>query len=192
MIPCRRQDERDDYFEDELFFIGSGKHQDRHEVHCQPVKALGHRRQRRRHDGQKDLGGASEHGLLERVLLLQVAARTLRFAGLLQRAHSAAERPRWGGLAIFVAFALTPFVASAVSEKASEFFSPKSGDFLGFLGACAFIFAIGFLDDWKARGVKPVEWDVRNSLGSRVASGVYIILLKTRNWSAVHKINLTK
>ena len=48
------------------------------------------------------------------------------------------------------------------------------------------------LDDWKARGVKTVEWDGRNSLGSRVASGVYIILLKTRNWSAVHKINLTK
>jgi UDP-GlcNAc:undecaprenyl-phosphate GlcNAc-1-phosphate transferase len=89
------------------------------------------------------------------VLLLQVAARTLRLAGLFQRERSAAERPRWGGLAIFVAFALTPFVASAVSEKASEFFSPKSGDFLGFLGACAFIFAIGFLDDWKVLSWRP-------------------------------------
>lgn len=89
------------------------------------------------------------------VLLLQVAARTLRFAGLLQRARTAAERPRWGGLAIFVAFALTPFVASAASEKASEFFSPKSGDFLGFLGACAFIFAIGLLDDWKVLSWRP-------------------------------------
>ena len=89
------------------------------------------------------------------VLLLQVAARTLRLAGLFQRGRSAGERPRWGGLAIFVAFALTPFVASAVSEKASEFFSPKSGDFLGFLGACAFIFAIGFLDDWKVLSWRP-------------------------------------
>ena len=89
------------------------------------------------------------------VLLLQVAARTLRFAGLFQRGGGAGERPRWGGLAIFVAFALTPFVASAVSEKASEFFSPKSGDFLGFLGACAFIFAIGFLDDWKVLSWRP-------------------------------------
>ncbi len=48
------------------------------------------------------------------------------------------------------------------------------------------------LDDWRARGVKTVEWDGRNFLGSRVASGVYIILLKTQNWSAIHKINLTK
>jgi flagellar hook assembly protein FlgD len=47
-------------------------------------------------------------------------------------------------------------------------------------------------DDWTSRGVKTVEWDGRNSLGSRVASGVYIILLKTQNWSAIHKINLTK
>ena len=89
------------------------------------------------------------------VLLLQVTARTLRFAGLFQREGGDGERPRWGGLAIFVAFALTPFVASAVSEKASEFFSPKSGDFLGFLGACAFIFAIGFLDDWKVLSWRP-------------------------------------
>ena len=89
------------------------------------------------------------------VLLLQVTARTLRFAGLFQREGSAGERPRWGGVAIFVAFALTPFVASAASEKASEFFSPKSGDFLGFLGACAFIFAIGLLDDWKVLSWRP-------------------------------------
>ena len=48
------------------------------------------------------------------------------------------------------------------------------------------------LDDWKARGITTVEWDGRNALGRRVASGVYIIRLRTRSWSAVHKINLAK
>ena len=48
------------------------------------------------------------------------------------------------------------------------------------------------LDDWKVRGITTVEWDGRNALGRRVASGIYIIRLRTRNWSAVHKINLAK
>ena len=51
---------------------------------------------------------------------------------------------------------------------------------------------VTLLNDWQARGITTVEWDGRNSFGRRVASGIYIIRLQTRDWSAVHKINLAK
>ena len=89
------------------------------------------------------------------VVLLLAASRTVRLAGFFQKGRGVSERPRWGGAAIFAAFALTPFIASAVSDQASELFSPKSGDFLAFLGAGAFIFFIGFLDDWKVLSWRP-------------------------------------
>lgn len=92
---------------------------------------------------------------LAMVLLLLAVSRTVRFAGFFQESRGANEKPRWGGLAIFVAFALTPFIASAISEDAADLFSPKSGDFIAFLGACAFVFAIGFLDDWKILSWRP-------------------------------------
>ncbi len=92
---------------------------------------------------------------LAATLVLLAASRTARLAGLFREGRGMAERPRWGGAAIFLAFAVTPFVASAFSEKASDLFSPKSGDFLAFLGACAFIFAVGFLDDWKVLSWRP-------------------------------------
>ena len=80
-------------------------------------------------------------GLMAVVLLL-AASRTVHLEGFFHRGRGKAERPRWGGLAIFIAFALTPFIASAISEKAADLFEPRSGDFLLFLGACAFVFAI--------------------------------------------------
>lgn len=92
---------------------------------------------------------------LTATLLLMAASRTARLAGLFHEGRGASERPRWGGVAIFLAFALTPFIASAISDRASELFSPKSGDFLAFLAACALIFAVGFLDDWKVLGWRP-------------------------------------
>jgi UDP-GlcNAc:undecaprenyl-phosphate GlcNAc-1-phosphate transferase len=93
-------------------------------------------------------------GLVATVVLL-AASRTVRLAGFFHAGRGISERPRWGGLVILFTFAVTPFIASAVSEKASEFFSPKSGDFLAFLSACALIFAVGFLDDWKVLGWRP-------------------------------------
>ena len=59
------------------------------------------------------------------------------------------HRPKLGGIAIFLAFAVTPFIASAVSSEASAYFSPKSRDFLGFLGAAALVLATGLFDDWR-------------------------------------------
>lgn len=100
------------------------------------------------------LGLAVALGLAATLVLL-AASRTVRFAGLFNEGRGIAERPRWGGVAIFLAFAVTPFVVSAFSEKAADIFSPKSGDFLAFLGACALIFAIGFLDDWKVLSWRP-------------------------------------
>ncbi len=92
---------------------------------------------------------------LTATLVLLGTSRTVRLAGLFHQGRGIAERPRWGGAVIFVAFALTPFLASAFSDQAADLFSPKSGEFLAFLGACALIFAVGFLDDWKVLSWKP-------------------------------------
>ena len=92
---------------------------------------------------------------LAATLSLMAASRTARLAGLFQAARGGSERPRWGGVAVFLAFAVTPFIASAVSTEAADFFSPKSGDFLAFLSACTLIFVVGFLDDWKVLGWRP-------------------------------------
>jgi UDP-GlcNAc:undecaprenyl-phosphate/decaprenyl-phosphate GlcNAc-1-phosphate transferase len=61
--------------------------------------------------------------------------------------RGAMEKPRWGGVVFLATFALTPFIASAFSSHASEFFSPKSGSFLGLLAAAALVFLVGFFDD---------------------------------------------
>ena len=87
--------------------------------------------------------------------ILWAFSHRLRIPGVFRVNRIDGVKPCWGGVAVFVAFAVTPFVASALSDEASEFFSPKSGDFLGFLGAAAIIFAIGLVDDWKALGWKP-------------------------------------
>jgi UDP-GlcNAc:undecaprenyl-phosphate GlcNAc-1-phosphate transferase len=88
-------------------------------------------------------------------LLLLAVLRVLRVVGFVYLGRGSTGPPRWGGVAVFVAFAITPFVASAVSDQASELFSPKSGDFVAFLGACAFVFAIGLVDDWRELGWQP-------------------------------------
>ena len=106
-------------------------------------------------------------GMSTTVVLL-AASRTARFSSLFQGARGLAERPRWGGAAILLAFAATPFVASAISSQANEFFSPKSGDFLAFLGACALVFAIGFLDDLKL-----LAWQPKLAVQVAAASAVY-------------------
>ncbi|MBI5284281.1 MAG: undecaprenyl/decaprenyl-phosphate alpha-N-acetylglucosaminyl 1-phosphate transferase [Chloroflexi bacterium] len=79
-------------------------------------------------------------------MLLLALSRTERFIGLFN-VRGVGERPRWGGVVFLATFALTPFIASALSSHASEFFSPKSGSFLGLLAATALVFLVGFLDD---------------------------------------------
>jgi UDP-GlcNAc:undecaprenyl-phosphate GlcNAc-1-phosphate transferase len=92
---------------------------------------------------------------LATAIALEAYSHKMHVPGVFRVDRGTGERPCWGGIAIFASFAITPFVASALSSKASEFFSPKSGDFLGFLAAAALIFAVGIVDDWKALGYKP-------------------------------------
>lgn len=92
---------------------------------------------------------------LATAIALEAYSHRMRVPGVFRVDRGAGEKPCWGGVAVFVAFAVTPFVASALSSKASEFFSPKSGDFMGFLAAAALIFGVGLVDDWKALGYKP-------------------------------------
>jgi UDP-GlcNAc:undecaprenyl-phosphate GlcNAc-1-phosphate transferase len=80
-------------------------------------------------------------------VLLQALSSTRLLSGPF--GQNAAHRPKLGGVAIFLAFAITPFLASAISSEASELFAPKSGRFLGFLGACSLVFLTGLFDDWR-------------------------------------------
>ena len=86
---------------------------------------------------------------------LQTYSHRMRVPGVFRVNHGAGQKPCWGGVVIFLTLALTPFIASALSDKAAEYFSPKSHEFLGFLGAASFIFIVGLVDDWKALGYKP-------------------------------------
>ena len=80
-------------------------------------------------------------------VLLQALSKTRLLTGPF--GQDAAHRPKLGGVALFLAFAITPFLASAISSEASELFAPKSGRFLGFLGACSLVFLTGLFDDWR-------------------------------------------
>jgi len=100
------------------------------------------------------LGLATGFGLAATLALL-ATSRTVRFSDLFQRARGIDERPRWGGAVILFAFAVTPFIASAVSHQASDLFEPKSGTFLAFLAACGLIFIVGFLDDLHLLSWRP-------------------------------------
>lgn len=86
-------------------------------------------------------------GIVTSVLLLALS-RTERFIGLFD-VRGALERPRWGGVVCLVTFGVTPFMASALSSQANEFFAPKSGSFLGLLAATSLVFLVGFFDDVK-------------------------------------------
>jgi UDP-GlcNAc:undecaprenyl-phosphate/decaprenyl-phosphate GlcNAc-1-phosphate transferase len=60
------------------------------------------------------------------------------------------KAPPLGGIAILAAFAVTPFLAVLLSDKADEYFTPKRTEFLGFLGATSLVFLTGLIDDWRA------------------------------------------
>lgn len=81
------------------------------------------------------------------MVLLQALSASRFLAGPFGR--NAAHKPKLGGVAVFLAFAITPFLASAISPEASELFAPKSRTFLGFLGACSLVFLTGLFDDWR-------------------------------------------
>ncbi|HLF78721.1 MAG TPA: MraY family glycosyltransferase [Dehalococcoidia bacterium] len=84
-------------------------------------------------------------------VLINQAARRLP-AGALRGglAGGQGKAPPLGGFALLLGFALAPFIATLISERASEYFLPKWEEFLGFLGAVALVFLTGLLDDWRA------------------------------------------
>lgn len=84
-------------------------------------------------------------GVATTVALLMLS-RTERFFALFH-VRGTDEKPRWGGVVFLATFALTPFLASALSPRADDFFSPKSGSFLGLIAATSLVFLVGFLDD---------------------------------------------
>ena len=93
------------------------------------------------------LGISVALGFALTVVLLGLS-RTERFLRLFH-VRGEQERPRWGVVVFLAAFALTPFIASAVSGQAEEIFSPRSGSFFGLLAATALVFYVGFIDDIK-------------------------------------------
>lgn len=84
-------------------------------------------------------------GLVLTLALLAVS-RTTRFTALFD-VRGPDEKPRWGGLVFLGTFAISPFLAAAVSDHASEFFTPRAGSFMGFVAAVTLVFLVGFLDD---------------------------------------------
>jgi UDP-GlcNAc:undecaprenyl-phosphate GlcNAc-1-phosphate transferase len=106
-------------------------------------------------------------GLLATVALLTLAP-TGGFGRFFGASRDKTATPHWGGAVIFLAFAATPFLASALSSEANRLFAPKSGEFLGFLGACALVLAIGFFDDWRG-----ASWRQKLLVQVAAASAVY-------------------
>lgn len=106
-------------------------------------------------------------GLLATVALLTLAPAP-GFAQFFGAGRDKTATPHWGGAVIFLAFAATPFLASALSEEANDLFAPKSGEFLGFLGACTLILVIGFFDDWRG-----ATWRQKFLVQVAAASAVY-------------------
>jgi UDP-GlcNAc:undecaprenyl-phosphate GlcNAc-1-phosphate transferase len=111
-------------------------------------------------------------GLVTTVALLALS-RTERFVGLFN-VRGAEERPRWAGVVLLASFTLTPYVASAISDSASDFFIPKSGNFLGFVAAVSLVFLVGFLDDIRltSPGLRSLVFIIA---GSAVYAGGYRI-----------------
>lgn len=82
-------------------------------------------------------------------------ARRLRHGR--SRAANLHETPRVGGLAIFFAFCLTPFIAAVLSTPVAFIVDPKWQAILGLCGAAFLIFLLGYLDDgreltWAVKG----------------------------------------
>jgi UDP-GlcNAc:undecaprenyl-phosphate GlcNAc-1-phosphate transferase len=83
--------------------------------------------------------------------LLNQAPRRLP-AGVLRGGLAGGEgkSPPLGGFVLLLGFTLAPFLASAVSGRAAEYFLPKWEEFLGFMAAVALVFLTGLIDDWRA------------------------------------------
>ncbi len=98
---------------------------------------------------------------------LQFLTARLSLARLFH-ARGLQEKPRWGGVSIFLAFALTPFIASALSDHAAELFEPRSGEFLGFLLAAGMVMLVGLFDDFRI-----ISWQQKMAVQIAAAIAVH-------------------
>lgn len=83
------------------------------------------------------------------------------------------EKARVGGLVIFTAFALTPFIAAAVSPTVSDYVLPKWREIVGLLAAAFLVSSLGYLDD-----VREIGWLQKS--GGQIAAGVILYALGYR------------
>ncbi len=84
-----------------------------------------------------------------------------------------AEKPRIGGLVIFAAFAVTPFVAAALSPTVSGFVMPKEREIGGLTATAFIIFLFGYIDD-----VRELGWAAKSA--AQLAAGVILYVLGYR------------
>lgn len=68
------------------------------------------------------------------------------------------EKPRVGGLIIFAAFCLAPFVAALLSPDVRELVEPKWRAIAGLCGAAFLVFLLGYLDD-----MRELSWQAKTS-----------------------------
>lgn len=85
----------------------------------------------------------------------------------------AVEEPRVGGLVIFAAFAVSPWLAALVSPTAAHLIVPKTREFAGLLTAAFLVFAVGYADDRRE-----LWWVTR--LAVQVAAAVLLYLFGYR------------
>ncbi len=102
----------------------------------------------------------------------------LRAGGGRQRSQSEhrtrpVEKPRVGGLIIFLAFALTPFLAALLSPTVAGVVLPKWPAIAGLLSAAFLISMLGYVDD-----VREIGW--MEKCGGQVAAGVILYALGYR------------
>lgn len=83
------------------------------------------------------------------------------------------EKPRIGGVVIFAAFALTPFIAAGLSGTVADFVLPKWKEIAGLLGAAFLVSVLGYIDDVYELG--PLQ-----KSGGQVAAGVILYALGYR------------
>ena len=68
------------------------------------------------------------------------------------------DKPRVGGLIIFAAFCLAPFLAALLSERVAEWVEPKWREIAGLCAAAFLVFLLGYLDD-----MRELSWSAKAS-----------------------------
>ena len=68
------------------------------------------------------------------------------------------DKPRVGGLIIFAAFCLAPFLAAQLSDRVAQWVEPKWQEIAGLCAAVFLVFPLGYLDD-----MRELSWSAKAS-----------------------------